>query len=772
MSQSRLPIVDAFLNKDVAGLKQIEQSFDSQNPLLPSAKALSLFLEMETGADGYKLYEKTKEQMARALQDLPSDPELLALIYGSATFFTKQDRRFLDLDFILPAFQEFKKNKNIGWDVHVYILCAEWRYHFKKDYPKQLELLDTALKLVPAAGSKQWLLLKTNRIESAILNHDFKRASSDLDDLALYRHVYPWQGLGPYELLYSWLLTRLGKYDEAFAIINSYPEEKMGDSIGFFIRSKLQTLTFAKKFEQSAPLLNRAQAIALETTPATLSFRKLLTTYDYHAVSAISALAQQNLPEARKQAQAMIDVTVGCNVSIPGHQYLLQCELISKNTRAARLILQVLDPDETRLHGEWIRLHILEKNMNRALEVLRLCFDQFSTEALHAWFRYAYEIPSAQLAWMLAIIVQKNKNLDSIRNRKLAAEASPQVDSNVLIGESRAMRQVREKIATFAAHDTPILLNGETGSGKEVVAHLLHQKSPRASEPFLSINCGALSETLIESELFGHSKGAFTGADSSREGLFVAAGKGTIFLDEVSSMSAHLQASLLRVLEEQEVRPVGSNKTIKVHARVIAATNEPLDQLVAKKQFRMDLYFRLARFHIPISPLRDRKDDIPLLVRHFIKQSYRQMDVVVGPDLIEALQQYDWPGNVRELKNEIERIALLARNKPVLDASFFSRQRDHPSFSQSPAASTSRDNLSPQGDLEDRGQNGRDRQQKIRKLFEEHERLTRAEIIKLIDCSPNTATRYLKNLEEENYIRRVQTSNNLHTSYFVKVKQE
>jgi transcriptional regulator with PAS, ATPase and Fis domain len=223
------------------------------------------------------------------------------------------------------------------------------------------------------------------------------------------------------------------------------------------------------------------------------------------------------------------------------------------------------------------------------------------------------------------------------------------------------MDEVYHLIRKIADTDSTILIQGESGTGKELVARALHYNSSRQHQPFVAINCSALPENLLESELFGHKKGSFTGAVADKAGLFEEAERGTIFLDEVNSMALPLQTKLLRVLQERQLRRVGDTKTLPINVRVLGATNESLLEKVKDGKFREDLYYRLAVIPIELPPLRDRVEDIPLLVQHFLKKNAGQQETPdkIEPKALEALQCYHWPGNVRELENAIERASAL-----------------------------------------------------------------------------------------------------------------
>jgi DNA-binding NtrC family response regulator len=242
-----------------------------------------------------------------------------------------------------------------------------------------------------------------------------------------------------------------------------------------------------------------------------------------------------------------------------------------------------------------------------------------------------------------------------------------EVPSGELIGRTPAMLAVYNQIARAADSVVPVLIVGESGTGKELVARALHRNSQRAPRPFVAINCGAITETLLESELFGHSRGAFTGAVADAKGIFEQAQGGTVFLDEIGETSPALQVKLLRVLEEGEVRPVGASRSIKVDNRVVAATNRDLERAVAEQRFRADLYYRLSVIVIRLPTLRERRDDIPLLIASFLKAACKRTgrQVELSSGALDVLLAYDWPGNVRQLENTVERIVLFSRGSVV-----------------------------------------------------------------------------------------------------------
>jgi DNA-binding NtrC family response regulator len=394
------------------------------------------------------------------------------------------------------------------------------------------------------------------------------------------------------------------------------------------------------------------------------------------------------------------------------------------------------------------------------------------------------------------------------QDREEAEGERTPLDSEEIIGRSAATAAVNEAIARFADLDAPVLISGETGTGKELVARALHRASRRRDEPFLAINCGTIHENLLESELFGHERGAFTGAERATKGVFEEAGKGTVFLDEIGDISPRLQGALLRLLETREVRAVGSSRSRTVQCRVVAATNADLPQLVKRGQFRGDLMFRFQRLGIHLPPLRERREDIPALARHFLDLG-RPIGVhaTLSRSLASALEKHNWPGNIRELRNAIERMRLLHSDKTAYDLADLDLKFTPVNAAQPepaplaeelaptvPQASVAladltrpiRPTVAPVSplraasaaataapasatDVEAILLSGRSqirRLDQMRELFRRYGKLTRDEIIRVLGVSPNTATKDLKALCDENFIIRVEPSASSRSFYF------
>ena len=248
------------------------------------------------------------------------------------------------------------------------------------------------------------------------------------------------------------------------------------------------------------------------------------------------------------------------------------------------------------------------------------------------------------------------------QKKEPAEEPGTPVQDSAIIGSSSKMLAIYKAIGRVAASNVNVLITGASGTGKELVARAIHQHSKREHQPFTPVNCGSFTETILESELFGHEKGAFTGANATHKGLVEASDGGTLFLDEVTETTLSFQVKLLRVIQEQQVRRVGSNKYIPVDVRIVAASNRNMPELIRQGQFREDLYYRLAVVQIAVPSLEERREDIPLLIRHFLQQfnQKNEREVSIEPDAVRRLQEMNWPGNVRELENTVNRLAIFA----------------------------------------------------------------------------------------------------------------
>lgn len=320
------------------------------------------------------------------------------------------------------------------------------------------------------------------------------------------------------------------------------------------------------------------------------------------------------------------------------------------------------------------------KSLNPTMPVVMISGHANIELAVKATRSGAYDFLEKPLSLERVLLVTKlalEKRILELENRALKEDITKKWK---LVGSSKKIQNLKEQIDMAAKSNSRVLILGESGSGKELVAHLLHENSPRVDKPFIEMNCAAIPQELIESELFGHEKGSFTGAFERKKGKFELADEGTLFLDEVGDMSLSTQSKVLRIIETQEFQRVGGSKNIKVDVRIIAATNKDLFEEVKKGTFREDLLFRLNVIPIHVPPLRERKEDIPELVEHFLQffaDEYGKKPKKITNEGLELLSTYDWPGNVRELRNVIERLVIMTPSEIIMPKNIFLKENIH-----------------------------------------------------------------------------------------------
>lgn len=477
----------------------------------------------------------------------------------------------------------------------------------------------------------------------------------------------------------------------------------------------------------------------------------------------------------------------------------IRAELSSRNHEAARWLLQKkeLDGNFSGFENFFLaRIEILTGNFDKAKNYLR----RLKEFVVKYGFEKRMEI-ELDLACELNINQYNRlmKECDQIESARLPIPSKITKKNDTpyqIIGKSDAIKNLKSQIEKLAPLNIPILITGETGTGKDLVARALHDASPRKNEPFIAVNCAAISENLLQSELFGYDKGAFTGALSNHKGIIEDAGNGTIFLDEIGDISQQLQIAFLRLLENGEYRPVGGNKIKKMTCRVIAATNAPLEDLVEKNIFRKDLYYRLERFMINTPPLRERKGDITTLSFYFLQSDRNPLDkVTLSAELLKALELNQWPGNIRELRNVIERMRFLNSNKLqfslsdldknyiplnknmlVEDASGFFPVVNFESINSNTTGQTKMNSIEikqkdPAENIQINTENRNHRRiETLKRMFQKYEKLSKTEAAKAINCSLNSISNDLNKLASDGYIKKIEPTSAQRTHYYQIIK--
>ena len=357
-----------------------------------------------------------------------------------------------------------------------------------------------------------------------------------------------------------------------------------------------------------------------------------------------------------------------------GHRVVTAGGVAEARTALAERLFDLVITDQKMPDGDGLSLLVHCREVDPTLPVVFLTAFATVELAVEAMRQGAFDVvPKPFVPDQVRAVVQRATERTALvrENERLQGQVRRLAEEGELVGDSAAMERVRELIRRVAPTPATVLVTGETGTGKELVARAVHAASPRAEEPFVAVNCAALTESLLESELFGHEKGAFTGAERARPGVFEAADRGTLLLDEAGEMSLALQAKLLRVLVDGEVVRVGSTVPRRVDVRVVVATHRDLAQRVRQGEFREDLYYRLAVVPIAIPPLRERREDVPPLVEHLLGRVSRDLKLPrrgITAGAMDRLRAYDLPGNVRELRNLIERATILCRGEAITEA--------------------------------------------------------------------------------------------------------
>jgi len=768
-------IVQAAVARDAPKLGALLELLPETDPLHLPCRALLLYREMRNNRIAPSEFLAL---IPEALATPPADLELFLHVLIAAARAAVTRNQINEAVRVIQQTKELRLH-GVRPALRSWLQATELAVFEVLDKPEEEQrVIDEVLFRCWEKDTRMWFEWKARRIRWAIAQQDFDAAAKDMAEYAAHEPARTAETDRWLAWLRAYAYSARGEVEQGLAIFEAAAPKPEEIVFHFGWKPHVLLLWQAGKLEAAERLLTRLEQHFQSKPPVEEIIRPTLEPF-YARI----ALARRNLESMRQYIlTALTDVMAPYRFVHDDLLVLLaQHGLVLANPRPARIILQRLDPHENSVHyaSEWARLYLLEGDEARAAAHFKVLLDKRTPKLAEDKLRYAYEVSPAKVARLYSL-ADSSPNppaepaVDQTRLRLADEEEGGRIE---LIGNTPAIQQIREKITRFAGTRTSLLVSGETGTGKEVVARVLHQQSPWAAEPFIPINCAAVSETLMESELFGHVKGAFTGAGKAHPGIFVAAGRGTVLLDEIHTMSGRLQAALLRVLENNEVRPVGGTQPRPVHVRVVATTNESLSEAVKRDAFRKDLYYRLARLHIAIPPLRERVADILPLARHFLRDFYEDFDVVLGEDLREALKRYSWPGNVRELRNEVERIVLTAENKQVLTADLFYEAHPNLPETSSDFRLTQKIELPPEPPSRPlpvpsrvpRRMSTLQRRRKLRALFDQHHQLTRAEVIDLLQCAPDTATRDLKALEKDAYVRRVLTSSHIRTSYFEKI---
>jgi DNA-binding NtrC family response regulator len=758
-ADERLPFVDAVLHADLARIEEIAGSTAPDDPYREVYLAIAESRRaQEQGMEGVRASFRV---LSGLLEKPPADLELFQVLLIRVVALGCRSSNMAEAERALRLLEQLGGDREPRPDMQAAILYIRAVLLLNRgEAAASREAIERALEIVGPGLDRQRCVYKSLHIETAMHMGDWRTAEREwaqIEDAPFDRVVsIPWA------YVHARVLSSAGKHADALAVLETAPAPSTAFEKRWILVQRMYLLFKLVRFDEARQLL--------EGPGASLSL------FDRKTLELYAALLEGDLAAARANARQILTdpaVTPGMVRRAVGN--MVELELASRRPKAARLLLESIDPNEEndQCGLAWARVHLLEGDEAGAAQLFRRFRDAAGADRLREELLAAHEMSAAQLARLETLAVRGPSEKPAAaapaagRGRpEQPRSGPPQPPKGGLVGESAAMVEVREKIERFAPLAETVLITGETGTGKELVARSLHETSPRSERPFLAVNCGAISDTLLESELFGHVRGAFTGAERAHQGLLIAAGSGTIFFDEIGSMSSRVQASLLRVLEERKVRPVGGTRALPVRCRVVAATNQPLEDLVKDGTFRQDLYYRLKRLEILLPPLRERIEDVPALARHFLQSYFDYGEVALGEDLVAELVRHNWPGNVRELRNAIERIALLAGGDQVLGVALFrspAEAPDEPAEAEtSPRVAGGAGASAPAA----RGARTRDRSERLRRLFRERRELSRGEAAGLLGCAPGTAAKELARLQDGGFIERVCPTRSARTHYF------
>jgi len=638
-----------------------------------------------------------------------------------------------------------KKLKESGdcFQLKAFKLFQEARYYVIQDDNRCNQLMDKVISFPFVKNSYLWTGFRISRLNFLIYTGYFKKARQQLEELQTVE--FDSKLSSSFEFCAARFHAYYGNGHEAMEFLKKVPSRIIKKNKHGFNRIYFFALFYSENFQT----LKKKLSEDVNVDPMLKLYLEAMIELENNQFKKVNSLIREFFQKMNNNS----------NIN-SAYSILLNMELQNRNVHKTKVLLKSLDPQSDKIYYDLVRARIclIEDDWDRAVIYFKNILKISDLENLLIRLRFADEITVTTLSKLY--LLGKQLMIEEQKKSKHLSQAEDNQASRKnykFIVKTKNALKVKYLIKKFADLNQPVLITGKTGTGKEITARLLHQTGSRSKEPFLVINCGAISDTLAEAELFGYVKGAFTGAAREQKGLFEITGKGTIFLDEVSSMSFHLQTILLRVLETNQIRRVGGTSLIPIKARVIAATSHFLEDLIKRKIFRKDLYYRLDRLRIDLPSLNQRKNDIPVLIDYFLKTELNIYDVTLEPEYIKLMMKRNWDGNVRELKNEIERHILISDDytTPELSNNLNRDAKASDSekliFSQEPMTGISYT---------------KDRLEMLRRYFKSKQELTRKETAILLKCSLKSATKYLHQLEKEKLISRIQTSSHLRTSFF------
>jgi DNA-binding NtrC family response regulator len=602
-------------------------------------------------------------------------------------------------------------------------------------FRKRMEVLEQCMEILPPKSGRYNVVLWAY-LSQLCLNNEFLKFEKYFETFKKYSHNTIFAARIDYLLLLKTI--EMGNFQSIESIVG---------------KMKNDPSTLSRK--EDIAVIEKTYQIFIKNDYEHLNEE---ITFDWILIST-SLLLKKNVAKAlewaRKCAEEYIDFKMAPSFY---SYYLIRAELANGNANAAQYALESRKKnDNTCVYDDyfWFRIYHSKGDKEKAQYFFNVFSENANKYNLESRFDVELQLsPEISFSDLRYYSRNLDRPITSIPAKPILNKNTNANKMDFIIGESSAINQVKNLINKFALVDTTVLIVGETGTGKELIAKALWKVGSYQTKPFIPINCGALSDHLLQSELFGHKKGAFTGAYHDHKGVFEEAENGIVFLDEIGEISPSMQISLLRILEAREFRPVGSNETKKINCKIIAATNKDLSELVKNKTFREDLQFRLERLVLEIPPLRKRSTDIPILINYFLNDENSTLPpIFFDAQALEHLSALPWRGNIRELRNEMEKVRLFYSDKKILTINELSDK-----YKKKSVESTQEENLqknqSTSSEMQINLNSKFRRLDELKNLFSIHQKFSRLEVVELLKISPNTAASYLEILEKENFICR------------------
>jgi DNA-binding NtrC family response regulator len=750
-SHQHLPYIQAFYKGRFDTMYSILENTEPNGSLYKAYRAFACAMVPRDKAQR----DEAASAIVDSINDPPPDSELFILVLAGAA---ANSIRINQVNKAQHAYNLMLQlaSKNVAPDIQTTIHRTQFRIASAlDDISTEKEAIKKAVLSSSKTIKRVWLAVMGEMIGTLIRNWEFREAESALLEIKSFRNSNDLPRSVYYDYFKASLAYHRGDVDEGIEIFQNSKNAPAPFSFLKIHELKTRLMIKAGKWDLAESEIRSLEEFRHKGNITTPHTEDVLTIY-IESLRAYKALGRKDLFTALEHSHRALALTDQSDPRIlrNSKQIRANIELALGRTQSARVILSLLDPNHARLNytAEWGRLYMLEGNTEKAIECFQKIKNMGIPNLIPETLRYAYEMTPHQVLRIL----NQTENLKiekKTQETHSQEELQSQRDCIELLGESKLARQLNEQVERLARTKSTVLIIGEQGLGIRAIAEKIHSDGNNHSASFMAVNCSSLSDTLLESELFGHKKGAFPGAIRDRDGLFLKAGRGTIFLDQIHSISQRIQAALMLCLESGKIHPLGSSQTFRIEARIIIGSNNPLENL-----FRKDLYFLLSRQVLHLLPLRERKEDIPAMAQYFLKHLHSNVKTSFSEDLVKKMKNHLWPNNTAELKAEVEKMVILAGDSEILTPEMF-QLGNHKMKSSSVPQGLPVPQVKAYAQI---------RLERMQQLFFQNDKLTCRDIIRTLAAAPNTVRKDLQELQKIGFIRRIDTSKNLNSSYYVR----